>query len=191
MKTKYFFDTEFIENGKTIDLISIGMVCEDGRSLYLQNEECEFRQAGDWVWRNVFPLLDHFAMQGKRSCQSIQGTLSMSSDPKCYAHKPENKCPWRQRWGIRDEVLEFMNVEKYGNPEVWAYYGAYDWVALCQLFGSMIELPKGFPMCHMDVKQLCNSVGNPKLPAHVIPEHHALNDARWTADAYKFLSGIK
>jgi hypothetical protein len=28
---KYFYGTEFIEDGKTIDLISIGIVAEDGR----------------------------------------------------------------------------------------------------------------------------------------------------------------
>jgi hypothetical protein len=27
-KKKYFYDTEFIEDGKTIDLVSIGIVCE-------------------------------------------------------------------------------------------------------------------------------------------------------------------
>lgn len=28
---KYWYDTELIEDGKTIDLISVGMVAEDGR----------------------------------------------------------------------------------------------------------------------------------------------------------------
>ena len=37
---RYFLDTEFIEDGKTIDLLSIGIVAEDGRELYLQNVEC-------------------------------------------------------------------------------------------------------------------------------------------------------
>jgi hypothetical protein len=27
---RYFYDTEFLEDGKTIELISIGIVCEDG-----------------------------------------------------------------------------------------------------------------------------------------------------------------
>ncbi len=36
---RYWYDTEFIEDGKTIDLISIGIVAEDGRELYLQSVE--------------------------------------------------------------------------------------------------------------------------------------------------------
>ena len=31
---KYFYDTEFIEDGSTIELISIGVVAEDGREYY-------------------------------------------------------------------------------------------------------------------------------------------------------------
>ena len=51
--TRYFLDTEFIEDGKTIDLISIGIVCEDGRELYLANRNCDFDKASQWVKDNV------------------------------------------------------------------------------------------------------------------------------------------
>ena len=70
---KYFLDTEFIEDGVKIDLISIGIVAEDNRSLYMQNVECAFGYASDWVWRNVFPHLVHFNLKGMRSCS---GSLS-------------------------------------------------------------------------------------------------------------------
>jgi len=50
---KYFFDTEFIEDGRTIDLISIGIVSEDGRDYYAINGECDFSKANDWVVDNV------------------------------------------------------------------------------------------------------------------------------------------
>lgn len=33
----------------------------------------------------------------------------------------------------------------------------YDWVVLCQLYGTMMDLPKGWPMYCRDVKQLCDS----------------------------------
>lgn len=57
---KIYFDTEFIEDGKTIDLISIGIVREDGAELYLENYDCDRSKAGEWVIANVFPhLLGH------------------------------------------------------------------------------------------------------------------------------------
>jgi hypothetical protein len=54
---KIFFDTEFIEDGRTIDLMSIGMVREDGTTYYAEVEECDLTRANDWVKQNVIPHL--------------------------------------------------------------------------------------------------------------------------------------
>lgn len=50
---KIFFDTEFIDTGKTIDLISIGLVREDGKELYLENIDTDWTKADQWVIDNV------------------------------------------------------------------------------------------------------------------------------------------
>lgn len=84
---------------------------------------------------------------------------------------------------IRDEVLMFIGAER---PEFWGYYADYDWVAFCWLFGAMAHLPKGWPMYCRDLKQLCDMVGNPALPARA-GKHHALHDARWNMEVYQFL----
>src|SRR5579885_1294105 len=171
---RYFLDTEFIEDGKTIDLISIGIVCEDGREYYAQSTEFQARKASDWVRTNVFPHLvvccasperDHI----KRRCD-------------------QPGCPWRTRAQIRDEILAFMDPQRYGPPELWGYYAAYDHVAFCQLFGTMMALPSGFPMYTHDIKHLGAMCGNPELPTQTSGnEHHALADARWNRDTYQLL----
>ena len=155
---RYWFDTEFIEDGKTIDLISIGIVAEDGRELYLESSECNLNRASAWVQENV-----------------IQ-------------HLTANVC---DRVAIATDIRNFMDPGRYGKPEVWAYYADYDWVALCQLFGTMMDLPKGWPMYCRDVKQLCDDLGNPNLPENTSTEHHALADARWTREAWEFLQAKK
>ena len=38
---KYWMDTEFIERPYTIDLISIGLVAEDGREFYAESSEVD------------------------------------------------------------------------------------------------------------------------------------------------------
>lgn len=81
-------------------------------------------------------------------------------------------------------VLEFIGDCK---PEFWGYYADYDWVVFCQLFGTMIDLPKGWPMYCRDIKQLCDFLGNPKLPRQTSQEHNALADAKWNKEAYEFL----
>lgn len=53
---RYFLDFEFIEDGRTIEPISIGMVCEDGRELYAEFP-FEPMKAGEWVKKNVLPQL--------------------------------------------------------------------------------------------------------------------------------------
>lgn len=156
---RFFFDTEFIEDGKTIDLISIGIVSEDGREFYALNADCDWSKANEWVRTNVLAHLP-------------QDNSFRSSDG------------WLRRGWIPSAILDFVGQD---TPEFWAYYADYDWVALCQLYGRMIDLPKGWPMYCRDVKQLCDSLGNPKLPEQASQKHYALNDARWTKQAYEFL----
>lgn len=42
-----------------------------------------------------------------------------------------------------------------------------------------------------DIKQLCDSLGNPKLPVQGKGEHHAIADARWNRKAYEFLNSYR
>ncbi|MGL5719532.1 MAG: 3'-5' exoribonuclease domain-containing protein, partial [Alphaproteobacteria bacterium] len=91
---------------------------------------------------------------------------------------------------IKREIIKFCSPSLYGEPEFWAYYADYDWVVFCQLFGTMMELPEGFPMYCRDVKQECDRLGNPELPKQNSTEHHALADAKWTKEVWKFLLSI-
>lgn len=147
---KIWFDTEFIDDGRTIDLLSIGMVREDGATYYAEPAETDRNKACAWVMVNVFPNL-------------------------CGPVKP--------RGTIKQDILMFCGA----NPEFWAYFGSYDWVALCQLFGPMIALPQGWPMMPLDVKQLQVMRGIKTLPKQTTVEHNALNDALWTKEAWESL----
>lgn len=55
---KYFLDTEFIEQPYTIQLISIGIVCEDGREYYAISSEFDESLANDWVKEHVISRLE-------------------------------------------------------------------------------------------------------------------------------------
>jgi 3' exoribonuclease, RNase T-like len=172
---KYWFDTEFIEDGRTIDLISLGIVAEDGREYYAISNEFNPNNASEWVKQNVLIHLPHRWF-------------------------PE----WQSRMNIRRGVAEFLGAvfpndgiasgfvlpDGSEKPEVWAYYADYDWVVFCQLFGTMMDLPKGFPMYCRDIKQECDRLGNPKLPQQQEREHNALADARWNKKAWEFLQAI-
>jgi hypothetical protein len=89
---------------------------------------------------------------------------------------------------IASELRDFIGDSK---PEFWGYYADYDWVVTVQLFGTMMDLPKGWPMWCMDLKQWCYMLGDPKLPEQGKGEHNALADALWNKTAYEFLQGGK
>jgi len=168
---RYWFDTEFMEDGHTIELLSIGMVAEDGREFYAENSQADLSHANEWVQENVLPHL--------WSRQEDKGVANRWS-------RDGGVGSFNTRRNIAFELRRFVN-EGEGKPEFWAYYGDYDWVVLCQLYGRMIDLPAGWPMFAMDVKQLAVSRGDPKLPEQTSTEHHALADARWTRDAWAHL----
>ena len=172
---RYWYDTEFIENGETIDLISIGIVAEDGREYYAVSREFNPKKASDWVKENV---LAHLPLRDVNPAEV---------SPRIW----EESKAWKTRAEIMKGVFHFCSVEEYGKPEFWGYYSAYDHVALCQLFGTMMDLPKGWPFYTRDIKQWCDALGNPKLPEQGKDEHHALADARWNRQAWEFLQGYQ
>lgn len=161
---KYFLDTEFMESGHLfpVTLLSIGIVCEDGREFYAANGDADRTLANDWVKENVIPFLGIDLRDDSWGC-------------------------WMTHISIARAVADFVGKDK---PEFWGYYADYDWVVFAQLFGSMIDLPKGWPMYCRDLKQLCDSKGNPKLPEQGKGEHNALADARWNKVAFEFLQDV-
>jgi hypothetical protein len=42
----------------------------------------------------------------------------------------------------------------YNQPEFYGYFADYDWVVFCSLYGTMMDLPKGFPKYCRDLKQM-------------------------------------
>jgi hypothetical protein len=181
---RIFYDCEFREDGRVIDLISIGMVAEDGRELYAVNADAPFRrrwwtpwrrsliERHPWLMDNVVPHLPK--AYGDARNHMPRRWLFNYDDPSV---KP--------RRGIAAEVQAFIQATP--NAELWAYYGAYDHVVLCQLWGRMIDLPEGVPMWTNDLKQEVVRLGNPALPKQEGAEHNALADARWVRDAYAAL----
>jgi len=152
---KYWIDTEFIAKPFTIDLVSIGVVAEDGREFYAESSEVDWAKASPWTLENVRPQLDGRGMSREEIGYGLHG---------------------------------FTDHDR--EPSFWGYFPAFDWVALVGLFGDLQELPFHWPQLCLDIKQWAIELGNPELPAQHGARHHALLDARWTREAWDFLSGL-
>lgn len=157
---RFFYDSEFYEDGERIHLISIAFVSEDGHEFYAENSDFDWDIVpGDhWLQENVRPHLDNH----------LYGM------------------PYKQ---IAEELKFFVQNLSYHDNEFWGYYADYDHVVRSQLFGRMVDLPEGFPWFTLDIKQEAVRLGNPELPDmdDAGQEHHAGHDARWNKKAWQFL----
>lgn len=223
---QYFLDTEFIETFTTtgglfskrrkmhtIDLISIGIVSNDGREYFAISSDYDYSSASDWVKENVIRPLYIKTVNG-----DARNYITEANFHKQYGLS--NRL-------IKHQILEFTHCYRDGlfyrndkSPKFYGYYSDYDWVLFCSLFGRMIDLPKGFPMYCIDVKQELDQVAADKLlntgfwrskgigisPLTVkqaieviktfpgYPQdyghHDALGDAKWVQELYRFIAKI-
>ncbi|MCC5580599.1 3'-5' exoribonuclease [Microtetraspora sp. AC03309] len=176
---KIYYDTEFVEDGKTIDLVSIGMVAEDGRELYAVSSEFSISGllGNPWLAENVWPSLPL-----KKHDPGVPCQCSRRKNGHLDFDHPDVR--------PRAQIIRMVEAFILATPDVelWAWYSAYDHVALAQLWGRMIDLPKGVPMWTNDLKQECMRLGNPTMPKQGEGEHHALADARHVKVMAEFLA---
>ncbi len=197
---RYYLDSEFIENGVTIDLISIGIVADDGREYYAINSECDFSKASDWVLENVLrPIgLD----RGGFSIANLHNPW-VSANYKSSYSQAKVKCQIAHEvaifLGCKAETLENGKTKYYldeskESPEIWGEWCSYDWVCFAQLFGTMMSLPDGFPMRCRDVIQWKEDHLQYKggLPASLetYGNHNALLGAKTVKMRYEFLENL-
>lgn len=217
---KYFIDTEFLEGtqeskllilksrlghwiiGKpkpTIDLISIGIVAEDGREYYAISKDFNLKEAWnrndlDSNHKRNYKQKDNYRIR-ENVLKPIFKELEKKYCLEKFIKLPDYKRQFEivgfldfnysnfkmliNKYGktnkeIAIEIQEFVygfaikgydeNIHQIettkklisnfkGKVEFYAYYADYDWVAFCWLFGKMIDLPNGFPMYCIDLKQ--------------------------------------
>lgn len=162
---RFALDTEFLEYhdgvGTRIIPISVGIVAEDGRELYVENLIFDWelpRRFNPWLLKHVRPHL----LGGEAQATPAR---------------------------MRQLVAEFLREPRDGKPEVWAYFADYDWVVLCGLWGRMVDLPSWMPKFCRDLKQEMTRRGVTKadLPPQDGVSHNALTDARWVMASIEHL----
>lgn len=287
---KYFLDTEFLEgtqtNGlpffefwlgpkrklqPTIDLISIGIVAEDGREYYAISKDFNLKESWNrfdwkehkathkedegkilhqkvyWIRENVLrPIFNEWKLNTNSKILRLGLPVPLNELKFNYKNfKYCIKCIGKPNKQIAEEIKEFVLYKapigkdnrckcnqgtKCPNGKIasqlrctkeeltikdiqfYGYYSDYDWVVFCWLFGKMIDLPKGFPMYCIDLKQMLdekakvlddrfmngdegfdwklsaikNKAGYPKQTN----EHSAIHDARWNKKLHEFLEYI-
>lgn len=171
---KVFYDTEFLEDGETIDLLSIGLVNEEGETYYAVVSDADWSSVlgHPWLMDNVVPHLPVYRGKSKLTPWLVEELRMNELHPQV-----------KSRATIAGEVAEFL-IGNGQEPELWAYFSAYDHVALTQLWGPASRRPPGVPLRTNDLAQLWESVGRPELPPQRGKAHNALDDALWNVEVY-------
>lgn len=163
---RIFFDTEFVETGENgvvcIELISVALVDDDGRELYLENALFD--------WDREMP--DEFHRDHVRPHLLGPGHPS-----------------WQTPDQMARSIETFVGDR---TPEWWARTGSYDFVALSGLWGRLLDRPQGWPTVYQDIKwlRIAKKVPKDKLPAQTGTAHRAIDDARHNREVVHFLDGV-
>lgn len=180
---KLFYDTEFLEDGATIALISIGMVREDGAELYCVNRDMPTKRIAKHAWlrANVVPSLPRIHGDRRHYVSARRNPLALDFDHPAMM----------SRHRIAAEVEHF--VLSTPDVELWAWYGSFDHVVLSWLFGPMAQHPPGVPMFTCDLRQEAARLGltDADMPKQASGHHNALADARHNKVIAEFLAAAE
>jgi hypothetical protein len=148
------------------------MVREDGKKLYRVVDDQDLIDdvmKHEWLRKNVIPSLPIVIFSNGEWDWDLLNPDIHSLQPK---------------YRIAEDVKRFITDTP--SPELWAYYGAYDHVALCQLFGRMVDLPMGIPMYTNDIKSELVRL-NLIVPEQTAGKHNALSDAQWNMETLNLI----
>lgn len=159
---KYFYDIQFDQTkSDKIELISIGIVDQQGNQLYLINKDYDWSTASKWLKLNVYPYIKDASDYIKVDIQTI-----------------------------KSKIIKFLKPGPSKDIKLYGYYSAYDHVCLCKLFGTMNQLPQYIPQYTIDLKQSMDYFNETIQSLNVInsiQQHNALSDAKFNLELYRAL----
>lgn len=154
----YYLDTEFDQTGPTVELISLALVCEDGRELYLINPEA--RPTDPWLITNV-----------------MQRLYAVTNAPTVL---PIPVPQWKRM------ILDFIGDDRPRFWAYYAAHDWFLFSRLFGTFEQFpTGFPQ---LCFdiEQYRHFAYAMGRTIiLPAQNSTKHNALNDARWCRDAHR------
>lgn len=139
--------------GRSDCLIS-SIVGENGSEYYAISTDFNPKHANDWVKRNVLSKLPRrfVDFHGSSPNERRQALL------------------WKSNKEIKADLCDLFRCQYEDGMlvapsgiEIYGYYSDYDWVLFASLFGTMMDLPKGFPMYCRDLKQELDNVAEKQM----------------------------
>jgi len=123
---KIFFDTEFTGLYKDSQLISIGLISEDGDTFYAELTDYDKNKVSNWIYNNVILNLKFQNLTEKN--------LLINKSKKNYEILCDKKT-------LKEHLT--MWLQSFGEElEIWSDCLAYDWVLFCDIYEEAFKIPK-------------------------------------------------
>lgn len=136
---KLFFDMEFTGLTQDTTVISLGIVDENGRSIYAEYIDYDKRQVNNWIKKNVIDNTMYIKDEDIKSAMCIR-----NNETTCVSDKEGN----------RKNLLDWLSF--YGNEDIQFISDVchYDMVLLIEvLYGHALKMPRNVcAACH-DINQ--------------------------------------
>lgn len=159
---QYFLDTEFLEDGSTIEPISIGICAEDGREFYVEFDFDEDRvNSSNWLSVNVLP------------------------------HLTWPKSDRLDRYAARGILLEFIGDDPEPEFWAWyaSYDWILLCQLFGRMIHLPKHFPKFVRDLKQVCAE--HSISRRELPPDLGTSHHALSDARWLKLSFEKVQEIR
>jgi len=138
-KVKLFLDTEFTELSRYGKLISLAVVSEKNDIFYAELNHISENVCNEWVKENVLPRL--LFPNRKTHFSEDNATFFVKDSPVEISHK-------FSEW-----------LSRFGEIEIFGDCPAFDWVLLCDLFGTAFDIPENIFYIPFDVATLLRCTG--------------------------------
>lgn len=129
-----YFDCEFTGLFKNTELISLGMIADDGKSIYVEFSGIDVENQDAWIKDNV---LDNTYLYGPNT-----NIYNIIDEDNYYAGTKEE---------IKDILLNWLS--QFDQVQLVSDVCHYDMVLFVDIFGTAFDLPKNVSACCYDINQ--------------------------------------
>ena len=186
--TKVFFDTEFTGLQKDTQLISIGLISEDGKEFYAEFASINTELLNDWIIENVL-------MNTAKYGEINEIDIVVNESDYHFGTKEE----------IKEELLKWL--DQFDEVQLISDVCHYDMVLFIDIFGTAFDLPeKVSPVCYDINQDIASHYEESQKQAFdrsredileefgltiIGQKHNSLYDARVIQQIYNVLNGVE
>ncbi|MFF3730991.1 hypothetical protein ACFYXM_11870 [Streptomyces sp. NPDC002476] len=178
-----FLDCEFDPRNSALPgLLSLGVTDDDGTDYYAVNADADFGAVLDHAFI-VEHVLPHMPVTVHRDRTGSPDAIDFDTSHPHYQHVR----PTKEIAADLDRYFEAPTA-----PRLVAYYGAQDACRLHSLWDNdWSQMPVHIPRYFTDIQVMADELGVSELPEQQSTAHHALADACYNRDAYRFLRSLQ